>query len=196
MCEKCFVFHNIFYNLLKGKVLSAWLLCCTASCFFCASTDHFEGTWREERQAKCGTGVVGPGGARGRVFTLCRRSRTRACFPRGWGCDSLESSENHSDVTILLSSLIYSESCILVLSFVHHRKWSECAQRCVPLPSQSELPLQHHTCLPGFPCQLWHRKSHGFKCHHQNPQPTFQRVSLPPCTEWGAECRERWQMFF
>lgn len=181
MCE-CFAFHKIFYNLLKGKVLSAWLLCCPASCFFCASADHFEGTWREERQAKCGTGVVGPGGARGRVFTLCRWSCTRACFPRGWGCDSLESSEN-SDVTILLSSLIYSKSYILVLLFVHHRKWSECAQRCVPLPSQSELPLQHHTCLPGLPCQLRHRESHGFKRHHQDPQPTFQRVSL------NVECR-------
>lgn len=115
MSEKCFVFHKSIYNLLKGKVLSARLLCCTASCFFCASADHFEGTWREERQAKCGTGVVRPGGARGWVFTLCRWSCTRACFPRGWGCDSLESSENHSDVTILLSSLIY----ILNLTFFY-----------------------------------------------------------------------------
>lgn len=72
------------------------------------------------------------------------------------------------------------------------RKWSECAERYVPLPSQSELSLQHHSSIAGFSSQLWHRESHGFKRHHQDPQSSLQRVSVHTPTCGNQECQSGW----
>lgn len=77
---------------------------------------------------------------------------------------------------------------------MNHRKWSECAKWYVPVPSQSELSLQHHPGIPGFSSQLWHWESHGFKCHHQDPQPSLQRVSVHTPTCENQECWSGWTM--
>lgn len=77
----------------------------------------------------------------------------------------------------------------------NRRKRSECAKWYIPLTSQSELSLQHHPGIPGFSSQLWHRESHGFKRHYQDPQPSLQRVSVSTCpTRENQECWYGWTM--
>lgn len=119
-----------------------------------------------------------------------RWSDTRTHFTRWWGCFITKWKHIH------LIHDQYFMFCFFKFLFfpLNQRKWSECAKWYVPVPGQSELSLQHHPGIPGFSSQLWHWESHGFKCHHQDPQPSLQRVSVHTPTCENQECWSGWTM--
>lgn len=141
----------------------------------CFLIDYLKGTWREKRETECRARDFRPRGAGGWVSTFYWWHCTRACLPRRWVLFIIK--------TWKLFSFIFFHpwyNCVILISGVLFcltlRKWSQYAQRCLPLPGQSELSLQHHPGVPGVSGQLRHRESHGLERHHQDPQPTFQRV--------------------